>query len=216
MPAGNRRKLVSVVTRKPPTELEIFSGDPALDLANTLEGPHGGAPTTDSLTSYGDLAEWAAHAGVVDAPLAARLARAAGESPDRGAAVHARAVALRGALYDAFATLVAGGEPARAALAVLAREHGEAAAHARLEPAGARFELAWEGEPPDRVLWPVAQAAVDLLRTGPLDRLKACVECRGLFLDASRNHSRRWCSMNDCGGRDKVRRYRARRATGGR
>jgi predicted RNA-binding Zn ribbon-like protein len=63
------------------------------------------------------------------------------------------------------------------------------------------------------VLWPLAVAAVDLLRTGPLGRLKVCAECRWLFLDRSRNGSRLWCSMNECGGRSKMRRYRARRAT---
>jgi len=55
-------------------------------------------------------------------------------------------------------------------------------------------------------------AAVDLLRTGPLDRLKVCAACPWLFLDTSRNRSRRWCSMSDCGARLKMRRYRARAA----
>ena len=56
----------------------------------------------------------------------------------------------------------------------------------------------------------VAAAAIDLLRFGPLDRLKVCEGCPWLFLDLSRNHSRRWCSMNICGGTRKMRRYRAR------
>jgi predicted RNA-binding Zn ribbon-like protein len=71
----------------------------------------------------------------------------------------------------------------------------------------------WDGE----LLGPLVAAAVDLLRTGPLDRLKLCDACPWLFLDTSRNHSRRWCSMNECGGRLKMRRYRERRrATAGR
>ena len=78
------------------------------------------------------------------------------------------------------------------------------------------FRLAWDGDHLERPLWPLAVAALDLLRDGPLDRLKACEDCPWLFLDTSRNRSRRWCSMDDCGSRSKMRRYRARRATAGR
>jgi len=63
----------------------------------------------------------------------------------------------------------------------------------------------WDGD----LLAPIAVAAVDLLRTGPLDRLKVCAACPWLFLDTSRNRSRRWCSMSECGARLKMRRYRA-------
>ena len=64
---------------------------------------------------------------------------------------------------------------------------------------------------PDRPLWPIAVAAVDLLRSDRLARLKLCGNCSWLFLDRSRNGSRRWCSMDECGVHTKMRRYRARR-----
>ena len=43
------------------------------------------------------------------------------------------------------------------------------------------------------------------------DRLRICgnPHCRLVFLDISRNHSRRWCDTTGCGNRDRVRRYRA-------
>jgi predicted RNA-binding Zn ribbon-like protein len=59
-------------------------------------------------------------------------------------------------------------------------------------------------------LWPIAVSAVDLLDKTPLDLLGRCHYCRWLFLDTSRNRTRRWCSMNACGGTDKMRRHRAR------
>ncbi|HWT23248.1 MAG TPA: CGNR zinc finger domain-containing protein, partial [Solirubrobacteraceae bacterium] len=60
-------------------------------------------------------------------------------------------------------------------------------------------------------LWPVAVAAVDLLRDPErLARLKQCGHCRWLFLDASRNRSRRWCSMEHCGTAAKIDARRAR------
>lgn len=58
-----------------------------------------------------------------------------------------------------------------------------------------------------------ASSAVELM-TGPeLDRVKQCPGCGWLFVDTSRNRSRRWCSMDMCGGRDKaLRHYRRQRA----
>ena len=64
---------------------------------------------------------------------------------------------------------------------------------------------------PDRL----AHAAVDLVRTVEVGHLKTCPledgGCGWLFLDRSRNSSRRWCSMDDCGARAKARRLTARR-----
>ncbi|MGH2948841.1 MAG: CGNR zinc finger domain-containing protein [Solirubrobacteraceae bacterium] len=121
----------------------------------------------------------------------------------------ARARALRTAIDATFRAVATGHPPDPRALDQIAAAHAEAAARARLVATGDGFELDWGGE----VLAPVAQAAVHLLRAGPLDRVKACADCRWLFLDASRNRSRRWCTMEECGVRSKMRRYRARRAT---
>ncbi|UVI36299.1 CGNR zinc finger domain-containing protein [Brevibacterium spongiae] len=57
-----------------------------------------------------------------------------------------------------------------------------------------------------------AQSAIDELTGTRLDRLKSCPSCHWLFIDTSRNRSRRWCSMQTCGGRDKaLRHYRRTR-----
>jgi predicted RNA-binding Zn ribbon-like protein len=57
----------------------------------------------------------------------------------------------------------------------------------------------------------VTHAAVELLADGRLERLKVCANCRWLFLDQSRNRSRRWCSMADCGTAVKMERFVERR-----
>jgi predicted RNA-binding Zn ribbon-like protein len=59
--------------------------------------------------------------------------------------------------------------------------------------------------------------AIERLQSlGAWPRLKACTDegCQWAFYDATRNHSRTWCSMEVCGNREKTRRYRARRDTG--
>jgi predicted RNA-binding Zn ribbon-like protein len=157
-------------------------GHLALDFANTIE------PSRDHLAAPGDLAAWARRAGIPGAADEPTLTRAR---------------ALRRAIYEVFRPLADGADPDAAALAALQAFHADAVAGARLLP---HLALAWDGD----VLAPIAVAAVDLLRFGPVDRVKTCAGCPWLFLDTSRNRSRRWCSMDDCGARSKMRRYRAR------
>jgi hypothetical protein len=74
----------------------------------------------------------------------------------------------------------------------------------RLEPAGPRLE---GSAPAERVLALIAGAT-------SWDRVKVCSaeDCRWAFYDASRNHSRTWCSMSDCGNKAKARAFRARQS----
>ena len=121
-----------------------------------------------------------------------------------------RARELRAAVYDVFAAVAAGHSPPRPALRAILQVHADAVREGGLE----HGEWVWSGRDPDRPLWPVAVAAVDLLRSDRLARLKMCGNCRWLFLDRSRNGSRRWCSMDECGVHTKMRRYRAARRGG--
>lgn len=182
-----------MVTQPRPADIELVGGNRALDLANTLEGPVGPPADIDHLATPADLALWLRRVGI----------EPVGDADDR---LLARARVLRGAVADVFLALAEDDAPDPAALGALLR----ATAGGRLVPDGAVYRLQWRDDP----LAPIAQDGVDLLRSGPLDRVKHCDVCRWLFVDASRNRSRRWCSMGECGGRSKMRRYRARRATG--
>jgi predicted RNA-binding Zn ribbon-like protein len=207
MPGRNRCKLILVVTT-----LLLVGGDPALDLVNTT----GDARVSDPLADYGEFVAWAARAGVIDEPTAGRLASLGGERADEAAAALSRARDLRGAVDAVFRPLAVGSEPPPDALARVVADGAAAVERARLVPAGDGFAYTWEGDDLARPLWPLAAAAVDLLRSGPLDRLKACDGCPWLFIDTSRNRSRRWCSMEVCGAHSKMRRYRALLSTEGR
>jgi predicted RNA-binding Zn ribbon-like protein len=82
-----------------------------------------------------------------------------------------------------------------------------------LEWSDGTFGWAWPDDGDlDRVTWAVAHAATELLTSPRLERLKLCAGCRWVFIDASKNRSRRWCHMDECGTHEKVRRYVARRA----
>jgi predicted RNA-binding Zn ribbon-like protein len=102
---------------------------------------------------------------------------------------------------------------ARAALAALEAAHRDALARAALVPTRGHLDWAFPhaDDDLDRPARHAALAAVDLLRSERVARLKQCANCRWLFLDASRNASRRWCSMAHCGTGAKVAATRERR-----
>ena len=161
--------------------IEFWGGDLALDFANTTEGPG-----KDHLRSYADLVTWTRRAGVLPPTV-----RPIGD-------LH-RAQELRSAIHDVFT--------AGRSLRTLLDFYAEAVTAGTIVDG----EFDWRGRDPDRPLWPIAVAAVDLLRSDRLDRVKQCDNCPWLFVDRSRNGSRRWCSMDECGVHVKMRRYRAAR-----
>jgi predicted RNA-binding Zn ribbon-like protein len=196
------------------SQLRLDGGDAALDFANTLYGPGDGAPTLDVIPVYVDLLAWAVHAGLLDERAADRLAETARE--DRAAAeeVQVRALVVRDGMAETFTALAAGVDPPPRALAAITRAHRDALAAGQFLPAGdGAYAWTWDDdEDLARPLWPVATAAIALLGdTGRLRRLKRCAQCRWLFVDASKNRSRRWCSMADCGSAVKKERYVAAR-----
>jgi predicted RNA-binding Zn ribbon-like protein len=193
-------------------DLDRCGGDPALDFANTLGGLREGPWDDEWLRDYGDLARWGRHAGLVGDRDAVALLHRAAAHPRAAAAAHARAIALREQIHRVMAALAGGDAPPAADLDALRTAGRDALAHATLTARdGGGLDWTWEGDDLDRPLWPVAQAAIDLLRSERLARLKQCANCRWLFLDASRNASRRWCSMAHCGTGAKVAATRERR-----
>ena len=64
-----------------------------------------------------------------------------------------------------------------------------------------------------RIPWLVVRSAADLLTSDKLRDVRACAaeDCRWLFLDISKNHSRRWCDMQTCGNQAKARRHYSRK-----
>jgi predicted RNA-binding Zn ribbon-like protein len=193
--------------------LRVVGGNLALDFVNTVDGEPDGPPGFDTLRSYEDLIAWGFHVGLLGEERARRLVREARERASEAEAVHARALELRDDLNDIFRAVARGTRPPFESVEALRRAESEALSRARLAPGDGGYVWEW---PDERdlagVLWPVAHAATGLLTSGPLDRLKACAGCWWLFVDESRNRSRRWCTMEECGTHEKVRRYLERRA----
>jgi predicted RNA-binding Zn ribbon-like protein len=185
-------------------DLPLAGGHLALDLVNTVEPRIAGEDQTDHLRNPADLLTWARRVDLVDDSAAAEVAEAWARSPALAAADLEAAVAIRESLYDVL-TGAADGLP------VLAAGWAGAGSRTGLVADGNGFRLVVGTSIPDRL----AVAAVDLLTTADLTKLHACPPeqggCGWLFLDHSRNSTRRWCVMADCGAKAKSRRLTERR-----
>jgi predicted RNA-binding Zn ribbon-like protein len=187
---------------------DVSGGDLALDLANTLSRRPTADPRED-LREYADLVEWGLQAGSIAPAEAAALRARAARSPRAARAGLARARELREAIFAVFSAVAGNRALPAPALDRVNAALPAALARLRLDRTGALWTWA-DGGDFDRVLWPVVRAAA-LLLTGP-DRqyVRECAarDCAWLFLDRSRNGTRRWCDMAVCGNREKARRFR--------
>lgn len=187
------------------------SGDLALDFANTADWHASEAPT-NYLTSYQDLVAWSQEAGVLSQVGAKKLRARAKLHGGKASRSLARALRLREIIYRIFSATASGQEPADVDLEWFNADLSKAMAHARIQRSDGIFAWEWEASENefDQMLWPVARAAADLLTSEKLNRVGECADDRGcgyLFIDVSKNHSRRWCSMESCGNRAKARRF---------
>lgn len=188
---------------------DLSGGRPSLDLVNTLEGRLEGP--RDRLGSYGDLVAWAEAAGLVEPAAAETLRREAGGRPEEAQLAVSTARGLREAFFAIFSSVASGSPPPHAALEALNEALPEALGALRLAATREGFEWRWslEGGRLDRILAPVVRDAAELLTSQEIQRVRECEAetCAWLFLDQSRNRSRRWCDMNVCGNRAKARRF---------
>ncbi len=194
--------------------IKLIGGYLCLDFANTVAWRGRDVPH-DWLDDYEDLILWGRHSEALNDAEYELLHQEADRHPERADEIHERAMTLREAIYNVFSTLADGGEPETSDMETLNGETSEALGHVRIGRSGNgyRLELEKNGATLEQVLWPIAKSAADLLTSGKLDRVRRCAaeECGWLFLDTSRNRSRRWCDMKDCGNRMKARRYYRRK-----
>jgi predicted RNA-binding Zn ribbon-like protein len=198
----------------PREPFELTGGHLGLDFANTVDERASSTPR-ERLETYTDLVAWALQAGVLTAAKARRLEREARGRADAAARVLNQARALREHLFALFAAAAAGRDFPIDDVDALNAPLGRALGRLRLESAGAAARWEWVDDPDalDVMLWPVVRAAADLLVSSDLALVRQCAAdtCEWLFLDRSRNRSRRWCDMTICGNRAKARRHYSRR-----
>jgi len=189
----------------------FLANDPSLDLVNTeviLAGVR-----TDLLQSFGDLTRWFEHTNLASAAEVQRLARLWTDTPEAKATLQA-ARALRSVLRNAVERVTRiGGVPSTLA-GVLGNELREPRLATEVVQSHGRLKTRpyWILEKPSDLLIPVANYAATLFATADYSAIRKCEDpkCILFFYDTSKNHSRRWCSMDLCGNRAKVAAFRER------
>jgi predicted RNA-binding Zn ribbon-like protein len=190
--------------------LELAGKQLCLDFANTVAWRRSDSPQ-EELSGYPDLVTWCQHADVIPAQEARYLLKQAARRPDAARAALERALVLREAIYRIMDAVTRDSTPEASDVATLNEFLSEAMSHLQLILTADGLGWTWVGAESSlqRVLWPVAHSAAELLLADELSRVGVCADegCGWLFVDRSKNQSRRWCSMEDCGNRAKARRH---------
>ncbi|MBI1850891.1 MAG: ABATE domain-containing protein [Planctomycetes bacterium] len=193
---------------------EFVGGRLCLDFANTVHA-FGVEESGDDLPDVSAWIAWTRRVGAIAASEARQLESSASKQAHAADAALACAKSVRAAVYGMFSSIAAGRAARADDLATLNASVAETMAHARVTPKGDGFVWAWEdsGGRLDALLWPIVRSAADLLASPDLARVRECAgeTCSWLFVDTSKNQSRRWCDMKVCGNRSKVARFHRRR-----
>ena len=194
--------------------MRLLGGRPCLDFVNTVDarrdrwGP-------DLLDGFEDLVVWCERVGLLTDEELASARIEAMQSPDQARAILSRAKLLREAIYDVLAAIAEHRTPPGPASTTLCREIDRGAAFRCFKLSDGAYAWTWQGEASmERPLHRITLDCAALL-TDPQSRLrlKECFgpNCGWLFVDETRNRSRRWCSEESCGTHTRVLRYREKR-----
>jgi predicted RNA-binding Zn ribbon-like protein len=197
-----------------PKRFEFIAGALCLDFVNTV-GSRGSAHPGDKLSTYSDLVRWSKEAELIDDSQALELIAFSEANPNKALRVLEEARSFREALYRIFWALQEKRAPHPSDLAALNEALRGFPIRLEVRSQGDDFCCAREIARVTDVwlLAPVAWSAADLLVSHQVHHVRECADatCGWIFVDTTKNHSRRWCSMDDCGSQAKARRYYQRR-----
>ena len=188
---------------------QFVAGNLALDFVNTVAFRADPEKKRDRLQRAEDVHRWACDARLPDWP-------ASGSGPRMGPVALRHVRAVREQLFAVFHAIASGDPIPAGTLARVGNAFQDCCAKRHLSTDDA--EVRWGGRASarctDYLLYPVLTAATDLLTSGSRDLVRQCdgAGCGWLFLDRSNARRRRWCSMTDCGNRNKARNYYQREA----
>jgi len=197
-------------TKRNAGTLKLLGGFLCLDFINTVDW-RGTDNPVEFLNTFDDLAAWSRHVNLATPGEAQRLSSIASRSHPGAAKVLKRAVELRETIHRIFSAVIANKKPANKDLALFNRNLAESMRLSTIMRV--RDGFIWDSDGDKRrldwILNPIVRSAADLLVSEDLKKVKTCADpaCGWLFLDVSRNRSRRWCDMQDCGNRAKARRF---------
>jgi len=194
--------------------LELMEGCSCLDFCNTVSHRSSPSERKDWIRNFSDLIFWACKAHLLTSGEYRQLLRKGAAHAIAAKAALGRALRAREVLYAVLSARSNRRELSPSQLASFQRELSRAGRHLQLHEHKQHYRWAWTTRTDlDSVLWMVVWSAANLLISPDLRFVRECAggPCGWLFLDKSRNHRRRWCSMQYCGNRAKSRRHYQRR-----
>lgn len=193
-------------------EFDFIGGNLCLDFANTWGGLPADSITQERLTTYPELVAWTQHANLINASEAELLLHKAESAYRETSAILERAITIRESIRDIFLAVAQTRPVSESDLALLNSELERGMSSLQLIITLDGFALEWRKEAGafDQMLAPIARSAAMLLISAELPRVRKCAnqQCRWLFVDTTKNHSRQWCKTNGCGNLMRVRKHR--------
>jgi predicted RNA-binding Zn ribbon-like protein len=192
-----------------------------LDFTHTLQDRFN-EDRKELLHSYSDVLAWGLYMHLLQEEEARELLRIAEQHPQVATKTFHNVVNLREAIYRVFYNISQEDTPYADDTALLNSMLAQAMSHACIVKASEKDRFRWDWDARsdtdqlERINWMVVRSAADLLTSDKLRDVRACAaeDCRWLFLDVSKNHSRRWCDMETCGNQAKARRHYSRKKSG--
>lgn len=190
---------------------DLSGGHPALDLVNTLDWRFRESGPEELLADYSDVLRFLEQAALLPSSHARKLLRSVSDT--KGEKVLAEIRALREAAAELFYAVIDERTPSPATVRQVQECFASARPHEQLNWTGQK--LAWSmphsSADPALPLWLLSLSTNALMTSDQMNLVRQCgsEECRWLFLDTSKNHTRRWCNMKICGNRMKARRFKA-------
>jgi predicted RNA-binding Zn ribbon-like protein len=193
-------------------EFQLVAGHVALDFTNTLDFRYAPDRTTDFLNSYERFLAFCRQSGMISVADIKSLLTTTSESEARR--ILRKAIEFREALYLLILSTVRHRRPHAGSLQSFNSFLAAVRTPRRVNWQRAGFVRCDYGiaKSPMGPLWLIIDASAALLTSSDLYHIRECREetCRWLFLDQSKNQSRRWCDMRLCGNRAKAQRFYAR------
>ena len=198
-------------SRHPATETAVIAA-PAdglcLDFVNTRYW-RGSPVPMDELTGFPALLGWLETKGGFGSAILKPAESVAVEKPAKAEKLFAEAIILREAIHRLFAAAASREALPAADFAAVNAALAVAPARRVLASAEGGWAVSWSSVSTPALLAPVLWAAADLLLARGERRIRQCAneKCRFLFIDESKNGTRRWCDMSSCGNRAKAHRH---------
>jgi len=196
-----------------PIKHRLIAGVLCLDFMNTINGHHSNI-SNEYLNTCSDLILWACHVGLLDKKETDLLFQQSIRHPKNSKHIFHLAIELRKMLFTIFSAFYSQKPAPKTAIQFLTDIHHKNMQNSNLVQESDRFKWEWKFNiNMEMVLWPITLSATKLLTSENLKWVRECsgLDCDWYFLDTSRNHQRRWCSMEACGNRHKMKQRYIRR-----